>query len=262
MDWVRKYCKWRTEDLIHGDGIVVGSDISQEWLLPWWWGNLMKHNDYPVTFVDFGLSEQMKNWCRERGSLISLPLLDFLIKDKEEVSSSLSEKWESHYGENFWEHRKAWFKKPLACLQSPYLRTIWLDLDCEVLGSLKDLFAASDHWSGFAIVKDREAPALSFPMYNSGVISFRRNLALLNTWAEQSIKSNGSFRGDQDLLSQIIKIQNVPICELSYIYNWHVSFGMNSEAVICHWIGDRGKQILRDQIILQQFSYSSEPFFN
>lgn len=255
MHSVRRYCQWRKEGLQELDGIVVGSDISQEWLLPWWWDNIRKHNDHPVTFVDFGLSEVKKKWCRERGELISLPLFDFLIKDKEEISLTIADKWEGRYGENFWQYRKAWFKKPAACLQSPYRRTVWLDLDCEVLGSLDKLFEASDHSSGFAIVKDREAPSSSFPIYNSGVIAFRRNLPLMNHWAEQSFANNGEFRGDQDLLSEII--QNIPICELPCIYNWHVGYGMNPDAVICHWIGDLGKQMLRDQILLQQFSSTS-----
>jgi hypothetical protein len=221
-------------------GIIVGSDISQEWLLPWWWENYRRHNAHPVAFFDFGLSPSKKQWCQDRGQLIKLPIADIFIKDREEVP--LAEIWESRYGETFWNSRKAWFKKPLACLQSPFQKTIWLDLDCEVLGPLDFLFQACNHPSGLAIAKDQTAPT-----YNSGVIAFRQHNPIIQKWADQSLQKTDLFRGDQDLLSQII---DRPICELPQIYNWNIGYGMNDDAVICHWLGDMAKMALKNQLIL------------
>lgn len=254
MLWYSQFVEWRTENLKEGDGVVVGADQFQEWLLPWWWDNFIKHNSCPVTFVDFGLSLEKKNWCQERGELIALPFLDVLVKDKDEVEAERAEKWEDRYGEYFWDYRKAWFKKPLACLQSPYRRTLWLDLDCEILGPLTDLFNACGHPTGVALVKDAVSDESPFPIYNSGVIAFQRNAPILTAWAEQSLERNGEFRGDQDLLSQIIFESGLAVCQLPAIYNWNVAYGLNPSTVICHWIGDRGKHALRDQLILKAFT--------
>jgi hypothetical protein len=227
------------------EGIIVGCDLFQEWLLPWWWDNYRKHNGYPVAFFDFGLSERMKEWCRERGDLIKLP--GILIKDREEMTPSLVREWESHYGDNFWNCREAWFKKPLACRRSPFERTVWLDLDCEVLGPLDFLFQACGHPSGFSIAKD-----FTVPTYNSGVIAFQSTCTLIQEWASQSVEQAGAFRGDQDLLFHIICDKQIPVCELPLIYNWNVGYGPNPDAVICHWLGKFAKVALRNQLILNE----------
>ncbi len=231
-------------------GVLVGADISQEWLLPWWWENYKKHNDFPVAFFDFGMSDESKRWCREKGQLIPISIPAIFVKDKEEVQALISEHWEQHYGENFWQSRLAWFKKPLACSRTPFCNSIWLDLDCEVLRSLLPLFSMCRDASKIAIVKDQLAPVSNYPIYNSGVIVFRKDNLLIRNWAEQALAQNELFRGDQDLLSHLIKDQGFPVEELPYIYNWNVGCGNNSEAAICHWVGERAKNALRDQLIL------------
>lgn len=227
------------------EGIIVGSDQTQEWLLSWWWENYRRHNHYPVAFFDFGLSLQKKQWCLERGLLISLPIADIFVKDKEDVPLALIHKWENRYGENFWNARKVWFKKPLACLRSPFQKTVWLDLDCEVLGPLQFLFQVCAHPSGIALAKDQIAPT-----YNSGVIAFQRGAPVIKEWESQSLEKTDAFRGDQDLLSHIISDQNLSICELPSIYNWNVGYGINAHTVICHWLGEMGKTALRNQLVL------------
>ncbi|HSX11278.1 MAG TPA: hypothetical protein VLF94_06170 [Chlamydiales bacterium] len=223
------------------EGIIVGSDQSQEWLLPWWWENYQRHNRHPVAFFDFGLSEAGKRWCRERGQWIKLAPL--FVKERDEVAPSLAHEWESRYGDQFWNSREAWFKKPHACLCSPFENTVWLDLDCEVLGPLDPLFQACDHPSGIALARDQ-----TLPTYNSGVIAFRSQNAIIGEWARQSLEQNGVFRGDQDLLSHIVA--GKAIGQLLPIYNWNVGYGLNPEAVICHWLGERAKTALRNQLIL------------
>ena len=254
MTLYKAYRTWRTQGLRKGDGIIVGSDICQEWLLPWWLENALRHNRYPIAFVDFGLSAEKKQWCRERGELIPLLIADIFVKEREELGSSIIEQWEARYGENFWDFRKAWFKKPLACLQSPFQRTLWIDLDCEILGPLNPVFEACEHPSGIAMVKDQAASPSSFPIYNSGVIAFQRENSIIKEWGDQSFERNGEFRGDQDLLSRIIFEQNFSISELPFIYNWNVGFGTHPDTVICHWLGETGKLALRNQIIFDQFS--------
>lgn len=225
------------------EGIIVGCDLFQEWLLPWWWENYRRHNRYPVAFFDFGLSERMKEWCRERGDLIWLH--GILVGDREEVRPALVHEWESLYGDAFWNYREAWFKKPLACLRSPFERSVWLDLDCEVLGSLAFLFQACLPPSGLALAKDQTVAT-----YNSGVIAFQDGCPIIQEWANQSIEKADVFRGDQDLLSHIIADKKASICELPSIYNWNVGYGANPEAIVCHWLGPAAKNALRNQMIL------------
>lgn len=228
------------------DGIIVGSNQTQEWLLPWWWENYQRHNQYPVTFFDFGLSSEAKIWCRQKGNLVSLPMSNFFVREKEEVDLVTAQRWEGRYGEQFWASRNCWFKKPFACSLSPYDRTIWLDLDCEIVSSLQNLFSFCEHPSGFAIAKDQ----IENSSYNSGVMVFKKNNTLIEQWAHLAWERNGQFRGDQDLLSKIILDARASICELPQIYNWIIGYGLNSQVVIYHWVGEIGKQLLRNQLIL------------
>ncbi|MES2272636.1 MAG: hypothetical protein V4487_00390 [Chlamydiota bacterium] len=240
---------WRVDDLREEDGIVVGSDQTLEWLLPWWWDHYQRHNAFPVTFVNFGLSLEMKKWCQERGELRSLSIFDLGVKEKEEIETASASEWELNFGKNFWQNRGAWFKKPLACLQSPYRRSLWIDLDCEIRGSLKELFTHADHPSGIGLVKDLNHPTSSLcPIYNSGVIAFRRNLPLIEDWGTQALVRNHLFPGDQDLLSQIIHEKSICISEMDPQYNWSRRSEENPAAVIYHWHGDFGKCAIRHQI--------------
>lgn len=224
-------------------GIVVGSDLSQEWLLPWWWEHYRVHNPWPVAFIDFGMTEGMRAWCRERGIWMRLRLADIFVKGREEVAPGLVSEWEGEYGDNFWGARGCWFRKPHACLLSPFEKSIWLDLDCQVMGSLQPLFEIE----GVGLAKDRIAPT-----YNSGVIVFPKNHSLIQEWAQNSLEKTGAYRGDQDLLSDIIREKRFSIHELSPLYNWNVGFGKNQEAVICHWLGENAKIALRNQRILSE----------
>jgi len=227
-------------------GILVGANERQEWLLPWWWSHFTKHSRLPVCFADFGLSASMKNWCRERGTLLSISKNDLLIKDRDEVDALNVEIWEKRYPDTFWDARKAWFKKPLACLHTPFLVTAWIDLDCEIVGSLDALFK----YSGVAVAKDQSAST-----YNSGVIVFAQKHPLIVQWAEQSLIQNGAFRGDQDLLSHLIQEGAWKITPLPPQFNWAVGYGKRQDIVIYHWLGDAAKAALRNEITLNSFEF-------
>jgi len=232
-----EYRRWRTENLRACDGIIVGSDLTQEWLLPWWWDNYQKHNGHPVAFVDFGMSSEKKEWCKERGEFIPLQVADIFVAEKEEIDAKLFSEWENQFGKNFWNCRNAWFKKPLACLQSPFKRTVWIDLDCEIRGPIGELFECDS----IALLKERWDAWI----YNSGVIAFTHGLKLIETWADQSFEKNQLFRGDQELLSQIIREMKYPVKELDEKYNWSRCYGDNTEALIYHWHGELGRNVIR-----------------
>lgn len=214
-------------------GIVVGCDERQEWLLSWWWEQLRQHDAHPVAFFDFGLSKEAKKWCRQRGKLFSLA--------EQKEGEALSKSWEERYGKNLHLSRPAWFKKPLACLHSPWKQSVWLDLDCEVRRPIDLLFQAPS----IALAKDLSSPGREYTTYNSGVIAFPKNCPVIREWARRSLQNTELFCGDQDLLSHVIFDTNAVIHELRAQYNWPAALEADSSVVIRHYVGEMGKMALR-----------------
>ncbi len=249
MRQFEKFKKWRQNNLKKGCGIIVAADQTQEWILPWWWQNYARHNSYPVSFVDFGLTEKMKQWCREKGEFIPLPVPDVFVKERDEIDPRLIEDWENNSGTHFWEGRNSWFKKPLVCLLSPYEKTVYSDLDCEIRGSLAPLFEFLPHPSGLAMAKKNYLDGNAHPIqYSAGLILFQRNLPLFEEWANAAFEKNGLFRDDQELLVHLIAEKNLLIAQLPPLYNWGRCQGDQPEALITHWHGKIGKQVIALQI--------------
>lgn len=234
-------------------GIVVGSDATQEWILPWWWHHYHQANVFPVTFIDFGMSDQAKSWCKQRGDLIRLPVADIYVTEKQEIQTSLAQKWEETFGSDFWIRRNGWFKKPLACLLSPYIASIWIDLDCEVRGPIDEIFSYCDHPSGLGLAKDLHDPLSERKGYNSGVIAFKHNIPLFETWAHQAFEFNHLYAGDQDILTHLIAQQKSLPAELPPIYNWSRYNGDNPAVKIFHWHGRHGKTVIKASPYLKPF---------
>jgi hypothetical protein len=223
------------------EGVIVASDQTLEWILPWWLKQYQKHNSYPVAFIDLGLSFEKKVWCKQHGEYIPLRVVDFA----EEPDSETETAWIKDFGSQFKESRNAWFKKPLACLQSPFERTIWIDIDCEIRGSISPLFEFAKKPIGFGMVKESFSPSKGYSIYNSGVIAFRQNHPLLLNWAEDCLKLNKHFLGDQDILSHIIAEKGISIEEIPPIFNWSRCQADLPEAIIQHWHGYHGKYVIQ-----------------
>ena len=243
-DTLLKFCRFRSENLREEDGVLIGSDLTLEWALPWWWERYQEHNSHPVAFIDLGLSFEMKDWCKERGQLIPLRVVGFA----EEAPLEVTKQWEKEAGKQFWDCRDAWFKKPLACLKSPFDRTLWIDVDCEIRGSLTPLFEYASKSVGFAMAFEQNPYSANYPLYNSGVIAFQKNHQLLHLWAEWSMNKNRLFRGDQEIFSYIVHEQKIKIDEIPPIYNWSRRNPDRSDAVIQHWHGNHGKFVIRTQL--------------
>jgi hypothetical protein len=240
--------QWKSQP-IRERGIICGTDQSQEWLLPWWWSRLKDHNDFPVVFCDFGMSEQAKRWCAERGEVIPIPFDPSWIAPKEIIDQQLKIEWEDCYTSTVWDFRHVWFKKPFALLQSPFQRAIWLDLDCEVLQPLEPLFEHCDPETQMGIMREFNLTHLPRfhpqALYNSGVIVFEHGAHLINKWAEGVLTLTHSFWGDEVLLSHLINEMRIFVRELPGEFNWRVSQGINVNAAICHWVGGGGKVFIR-----------------
>ncbi len=223
-------------------GILCGADRSQQWLLPWWWSRYRENNAFPITFCDFGMTKQMRQWCLARGDLIPIDLHPFHITPKSGIDPKLAKRWEYDYGSRVWESRLNWFKKPFALLQSPYEKTIWIDVDCEILGPLEPVFHELTLENSIALVRDHPDALVR---YNGGVIAFQPNTPILQHWAEASLNMNHLFGGDDPLLSHLIDKHRIQVSQLPMAYNWRIAWGLNLSAVILHWVGTEGKAYIR-----------------
>ncbi len=220
-------------------GVIVASDSREEWLLPWWWDNYHLKNSLPVCCADFGMYNKAKKWCRKRGHLVKIP--HFKIAQKEQIDSKILLEWEKCLSP-FWESRNAWFKKPFALLKSPFEKSLWLDLDCEVMSPLNSIFAHLK--SQIAIVKVRTTDE-GINLYNSGVIAYKKNAPIIHLWAKISYNQSHLFLSDQDALSHIIHHEKIPVDELPETYNWLMCRGLNTNAKILHWAASWGKEYIR-----------------
>lgn len=229
------YRVWSAKKASSKDGVIVGSDQTQEWIFPWWWDHYRRFNSHPVAFIDFGLTPAMREWCQARGTLIRLLVADIFVAR------------EPKYGDYCLECRNAWFKKPLACLLSPFQRSIWIDLDCEIRCSLDPLFAFCEHPSGFSIALENAVPKPH--LYNSGVFIFKHGIPLIEQWADAAFECNHAFRGDQDILSDLIRKQRLQIRELDPSYNWSRCNKPLSNAKILHWHDRGGKTVIWHQLM-------------
>lgn len=241
---------WVEQDVLEEEGFIVASDENQEWLLPWWWWGYSKHNSKPVTFVDLGLSGTMKRWCLKRGALLDLSDLDVKVKSQKNFFSPFFiEEWEKKYGHSFWKHRNAWFKKPMACLKTPYKTTVWMDLDCEIKGSLDAMFSLPVPFSGVSATSEyRNAKWVGV---NSGVLVFQRGSTLIEDWARESLENSHDYAGDQDVLSALIMKKNAIIGDLPVYYNWSRFNQEGAEALVVHWHGEQGKSVIKEKMVFK-----------
>jgi hypothetical protein len=226
-------------------GVLVGCDQAQEWLLPWWWSHYIETNSMPVAFADFGMSDEGKKWCSSRGELLQIPLSGLKVATKDQIEPDTLKDW-SKFISPFWNSRAAWFKKPFAFLYTPFYQTLWLDLDCEVLGPLDLVYSYIDPISKMGLVRTGDLENTEDgALYNAGVIVFEKDSPLLQPWADFSVFHNHRFMSDQDALSQLIFDGKYKVGDLPEIYNWRVIRGIHLGAVIIHWASLWGKEYIR-----------------
>jgi len=252
-------------------GIVVAASHHIEWILPWWWYNYRVHNDFPVAFFDLGMTEKAQEWCKERGELFSLEISDSIICGKEKIEPSLASKWEQIIGSGVWDMRLHWFKKPFVFAQSPFLKSVWIDLDCEVRCCLDSLFSCCENDAGLAIAREPEPfqkgwQELGFSLpgeinYNTAVVVYHQKTPVLAQWLQEIISRNHMYTSDQDALSRILFLEKPSFQELAPEYNWDRGLGSNANALIFHWHGQKGKRMIKEQMeALSSLKFVDLPF--
>lgn len=242
-------------------GVLVGCDVKQEWLLSWWWGHFYKHNrEYRVAFADFGMSEQARGWCKERGELIAIA--EVAVAKPVDKIANWEKLWrdEGRSGE-IWMQRTRCFQKPAAMVQSPFHRTLWIDLDCEIRGDLEPIFSiplssakmGAASWESNALFSPTNEIIHKYPYYNSGVVLFEKDSSILHRWAEAILEGGALACTDDELLSFLAVRFQIPVTHLPILYNWEVlRFGFNPDALIFHWMNENGKEAILRKIYLDR----------
>lgn len=188
-------------------GVLVFSDEKTEWMLPWWHEHYARCNDLEVHFVDTGMTERAVQFCKARGTYLRFPPCAL----------------------------EGWFLKPFVLRTTPFRRTIYLDIDCEVRGAIRGLLA----YEGFAIARDVLCNFSTVPEpVNSGVIVYDHGHELIDRWCRSTLTNWRKFRGDQDVLDHEEKVY----AEIPPSTHWLRLRGENPDALIFHHTGPTGKE--------------------
>lgn len=208
---------------------LTGCDENTEWMLKWWWNEYSKHNDIPVLFANFGVSEKTLQWAYQT--------FDDVI--------------------NITPHPdKNWFLKPKAMEVASWSakKICWIDTDCQVLRRISTIFNYSQP-NKLGMVQDLPwTKRRGSVWHNSGVVLFEGCPQILKDWKKAI--DNSPTVGDQEVLHLMMGDdalkRRVYIEDLPNIYNWLriqlLDGHDSSKKKIVHWTGHKGKQQIRKMI--------------
>ncbi|WP_316355694.1 hypothetical protein [Candidatus Neptunichlamydia sp. REUL1] len=221
-------------------GVLTGCDERQEYLLKWWWTNYSKHNTYPVTFCDFGMSPSAQNWCKSKGTLISqhsIPMSNL----SEGIESA---PWRDTLFPLLWSNRDVWFRKAFVQQKSPYTNSIWIDLDCEVKKDVGSLFEMIQIGDGFAISHTSEeetAPLHERKLLKegtkgvqTGVFAYTNTSPIIPAWTKWCQDLYQIDFAEETCLSHLLHEKPYDIIYFSRNYNWTTPEIPNPHALILH----------------------------
>lgn len=209
---------------------VTGCDRSNEWMLDWFLDNYLKHNDTPIIFADFGISEEKVEQLNNDKKFSAIM---HFAKPKHKLTS--------------------WFLKPTALIHSPAQQVVWIDTDCEVLGNLSGIFNdLVEH--KLNMVCDRPWTKRHYskgPWYNSGIVGIIDRPLVLKRW-EVACTNNPVQRGDQEVLYFMLD----EIGKITYINELHNKYNViriqymdgtvPKEVLVKHHTGFKGKDTIRE----------------
>ena len=205
---------------------VVGVDYNMEDLLPWWYENVKKWAPEPdITICDFGMTPWGKTIAKDYADTY----LEYTIHE-----------------------RLAWFYKPRALLETPYEYKCWLDIDCEVMAPIDDIFTyATD--DKIALTQDVGRGLEDF-WWATGVNVAKGNPKILRDWSY--VCEHSTLRGDQEVLRAMIQEDfsyNDMIVLMPIEYQWlriQLALGQDSpNKKIVHWTGPSGKKHIREKLM-------------
>ena len=214
---------------------ITGCDRNTEWQLPWFWENYKEYNDTVLIPIDFGMSDEMREWCKNE------------IGGYKTLNSNA----------------EGWFKKPFAMLLATeplddikYDKVCWLDTDCQVMGDISGIFDYTQPFK-LCMVEDRPWTRRRGQLgtwYNSGVVAFEGKPNILKAWANECLEN--PVQGDQEVLYKMMngdEILKMAVIEpLPHKYNTLRLDYLDGIAVrnplINHHTGKRGKETIKEMM--------------
>ena len=207
--------------------IITGVDHSHEDLLEWWLKNVYKHHNYNVEVgvMDFGMSPAL------RGRL------------EDNYPATFSRPF------NGTKARKiGWFYKVQAVMDCPSKSVCWLDVDCEILTDISDVYNLVP--SGMiGLTRDW----VRGNWWATGVIVVNDRPSLLEHW-DRRLNADDGIRGDQEALYELVgNKEHEQIQELPQDYQWlRISLNKGKDSPtkkVIHWTGPRGKEHIRKNLM-------------
>ena len=206
---------------------IVGADRNYESYLQWWYDNVRKHDkETHITIADFGVSKTARKWIENHADHI----LEYPAHDK-----------------------SAWFYKPQTLIDAPYEYKCWIDIDCEVLTNISEIFDFVDG-SNIAITPDpcrrKEVPGEEW--LATGVNVVKDVPEILKLWAKRC--SDTVLRGDQEVLHDILRNNEwkKSVTLMPLYYQWlRLLLAQNIDhpsKKIVHWTGEVGKKIIEHKM--------------
>ena len=207
--------------------IISGVDHSHEDLLEWWLKNVYKHHNYNVEVgvMDFGMSPAL------RGRL------------EDNYPATFSRPF------NGTKARKiGWFYKVQAVMDCPSKSVCWLDVDCEILTDISDVYNLVPPGM-IGLTRDW----VRGNWWATGVIVVNDRPSLLEHW-DRRLNADDGIRGDQEALYELVgNKEHEQIQELPQDYQWlRISLNKGKDSPtkkVIHWTGPRGKQFIRDHLM-------------
>lgn len=148
-----------------------------------------------------------------------------------------------------------WFKKPDAMIDAAKKAdsVCWIDIDCEVLGSLDDLWEYLEP-NKLGMVEDKPwTTRQGSTWHNSGVVAFQGTPDILKSWKGACVRTKQ--RGDQEVLHTLLPD---PLTRMSHITNLpnrynvlrlqHIDNTLPRNPLVYHWTGHKGKEHIRKLI--------------
>jgi hypothetical protein len=204
---------------------LTGCDEGHAWMIPWFVENYKRHNSAPLIFANFGVSQSTLKYIEKHFHAI----ID-MSKTKE----------------------RGWFKKPRAMLNSPSVKTVWIDTDCHICDNIESIFGMLKP-NKLSMVEDKPWTKRRGEIWhNSGVVGFIDKPMILHQWC-QEVHNNPSV-GDQEVLHSMLN----PITKLTHIEDLPNEYnvlrlqveldGYTGKKKIVHWTGAKGKDKIRSMM--------------
>ena len=205
--------------------ILTGVENNHEDLLDWWIKNAKKYlKNETIGVWDFGMTPMTRSIIEHNHPDIwlSIPL------EKHKTSG--------------------WFYKLHAVIEAPEKRVAWLDVDCEILTDISDVF---DLVKPDTIGLTRDW--VRGDWWATGVIVVNDRPNLLYEWNNRLNKGD-DIRGDQEaLLDMIDKNTHPQITELPQEYQWlRISLNQGKDSAnkkVIHWTGPVGRNHIRSSLM-------------